>query len=81
MLENKLPPGVFYVPAYELYDRSDWTFNPDKITELKSKQLSIIDYSTENYNDTVPNVYEYFKELGINFILLTQEFSFWFKTN
>lgn len=71
MLENSLPADVFYVPAYELYDRSNWTFNLDKITELKSKRLSIIDYSTENYNDTMPGVYDYFADLGINFILLS----------
>jgi hypothetical protein len=71
MLENNLPADVFYVPAYELYDHGNWEFDPDKIVNLKDKKLSIIDYSTENYNDTVPGVYEYFKELGINFILLT----------
>jgi hypothetical protein len=73
MLENNLPAGVFYVPAYELYDRSDWTFDSSKIADLKSKSLSIVDYSTENYNNTVPDVYEYFKDLSINFILLTHD--------
>jgi len=73
MLENNLPAGVFYVPAYELYDHSDWDFAPDKIAELKSKRLSIIDYSTENYNHTLPGVYDYFNNLGINFILLSHD--------
>ena len=73
MLENNLPADVFYVPAYELYNHSNWKFDPDKIANLKDKKLSIIDYSTENYNDTVPNVYDYFVELGINFILLSHD--------
>jgi hypothetical protein len=71
MLKNNLPAGVFYVPAYELYDHSDWSFDPVKISTLKDKYLSIIDYSTENYNDTVPEAYDYFKKLDINFILLS----------
>ena len=73
MLKNNLPAGVFYVPAYELYDHSDWDFAPDKIAKLKSKKLSIIDYSTENYNHTLPGVYDYFNNLGINFILLSHD--------
>jgi len=71
MLKNNLPAGVFYVPAYELYDQATWQFDQSKVTELKSKQLSIIDYSTENYNDTVLGAYDYFVELGLNFILLS----------
>jgi hypothetical protein len=72
MLKNNLPAGVFYVPAYELYDRSDWTFDPVKIAELKH-QPCIIDYSTENYNNSVPHAYEYFASLGINFIILSHD--------
>ena len=73
MLGNKLPPDVFYVPAYELYDRSDWTFDPAKIAYLKDQHLVIIDYSTENYNESVTHQHQYFTELGINFILLSHD--------
>jgi hypothetical protein len=71
MLKNNLPPGVFYVPATDLYNRGDWSFDPVKISALKDKHLSIIDYSTENYNHTLPEVYDYFDDLDINFILLS----------
>lgn len=73
MLNDNLPPGVFYVPAYELYNHSNWLFDSNKVAELKDKHLSVIDYSTENYNDTVPGVYDYFKDSGINFILLSHD--------
>ena len=71
MLDDNLPADVFYVPAYKLYDRSTWRFDPVKITELTQHRLCIIDYSTENYNESVPAEYDYFVELGINFILLS----------
>jgi hypothetical protein len=73
MLKNNLPPGVFYVPAYDLYDRGDWSFDPVKISVLKDKHLSIIDYSSENYISTVRGAYQYFIDLGINFILLSHD--------
>jgi len=73
MLENNLPADVFYVPAYELYDQATWQFDQNKVNELKNKRLCIIDYSTENYNDTVPEVHNYFVDLGLNFILLSHD--------
>ena len=73
MLKDNLPAGVFYVPAYELYDHSNWTFDPIKVSALKDKHLSIIDYSSENYISTVADMYQYFTELGINFIILSHD--------
>jgi len=73
MLANNLPQGVFYVPAYELYDRSTWQFDPVKIAELAQHPLVIIDYSTENYNESVLTEYQYFAQLGINFIMLSHD--------
>jgi hypothetical protein len=73
MLENNLPSDIFYVPAYTLYDRSTWTFDPVKIAKLAQHALVIIDYSTENYNESVLTEYNYFAQLGINFILLSHD--------
>jgi hypothetical protein len=73
MLKDNLPAGVFYVPAYELYDHSDWTFDPVRISTLKNQHLSVIDYSSENYISTAVDAYNYFTELGINFILLSHD--------
>ena len=68
-------PGVFYFNQPDtIYDKTIWEISLDKLEKLKQYQLVVADFSSEHYGaDTIDYVYNTFKSIGINFILLSHE--------